>query len=46
MLSLEKRRFQGDFMAAFQYLKGTLSRREDNFLHGQVAIGLEGMFLN
>jgi len=43
LLSLEKR---GDFIAAFQYLKGPTGRMERDFSQGCVVIGQGGMAVN
>ena len=37
LLSLEKRRLQGDLRAAFQYLKGPARKLERDILQGPVA---------
>jgi len=40
-----KRRFWGDLIVAFHYLKGAYYQ-EYNFLHGLIATGQGGMVLN
>ena len=45
LFSLEKRRLWGNFIAAFQYVKGAYKKMKSYFLHEQVVIGQGGMVL-
>ena len=45
LFSLERRRLRGDFIAAFQYLKGTIKRMGINFLLRWIVIAQRVMVL-
>jgi len=46
LFSLQKRRFQGVFVAAFQYLKGAYRKDGEELCTESAVIGRGGMVLN
>jgi len=46
LVSLEKRKLQGDMIVAFQYFQGAYKQERNGCLQGWVVIGQAGMVLN
>ena len=46
LFSLERRRLQGDILAAFQYLKGSYKKDRERLFTRPVVIGQGAMVLN